>query len=42
MGLAAEVEAANVDGGRCSTYATRWRVSGPIDVGTSWECRERG
>jgi hypothetical protein len=27
MGLAAEVLAANVDGGRCSTYATRWRVS---------------
>jgi hypothetical protein len=27
MGLAAEVSPANVEGGGCSTHATRWRVS---------------
>lgn len=32
MGLAAEVEAANVDEQRCSTCATRWRLSVPIGV----------
>lgn len=30
MGLAAEVEAANVDDKGCSTCATRWRLSVPI------------
>lgn len=37
MGLAAEVEAANVGGGGCSTWATRWIGSVPMDVDTTME-----
>jgi hypothetical protein len=37
MGLAAEVEAANVDGGGCSTCATRRIVSVPKGFGTMAE-----
>lgn len=37
MGLAAEVEAANVGGGGCSTWATRWIGPVPMDVDTTME-----
>jgi hypothetical protein len=37
MGLAAEVEAANVDGGGCSTCATRRTVSVPKGFDTTVE-----
>jgi hypothetical protein len=37
MGLAAEVEAANVDGGGCSTCATRRIVSVPMGFDTAVE-----
>ena len=37
MGLAAEVEAANVDGGVCSTCATRRTVSVPKGYDTTVE-----